>query len=60
MNTIQSELLIAKHQNTKDSISKILTKIEELCRNEMDMTLFEILDLNEYCQQQLYKLKNQK
>ena len=56
---IQLELLVAREEKTINAINNILTKIDEVCMEEMGMTLEQLLEVNDYAIDRLNTLKSE-
>lgn len=56
---MQLELLVAREEKTINAINNILTKIDEVCMEEMSMTLEQLLEVNDYAIDRLNTLKSE-
>jgi uncharacterized coiled-coil protein SlyX len=56
---MQLELLVAREENTIKSINNILTKIDEVCMEEMGMTLQQLYEVNDWATDRLNALKSE-
>ena len=56
---MQLELLVAREENTIKSINNILTKIDEVCMEEMGMTLQQLYEVNDWAIDRLNALKSE-
>ena len=56
---MQLELLVAREEKTINAINNILTKIDEVCMEEMGMTLEQLLEVNDYAIDRLNTLKSE-
>lgn len=56
---IQLELLVVREENTIKSINNILTKIDEVCMEEMGMTLQQLYEVNDWATDRLNALKSE-
>ena len=56
---MQLELLVAREEKTINSINNILTKIDEVCMEEMGMTLQQLLEINDWAIDRLNALKSE-
>ena len=56
---MQLELLVAREEKTINAINNILTKIDEVCMEEMSMNLEQLLEVNDYAIDRLNTLKSE-
>lgn len=56
---MQLELLVAREEKTINAINNILTKIDEVCMEEMGITLQQLLEINDYAIDRLNTLKSE-
>ena len=56
---MQLELLVAREEKTINAINNILTKIDEVCMEEMGMTIEQLLEVNDYAIDRLNTLKSE-
>jgi len=60
----QSDMQLAKlqaeQQQNINNITKILIKVDEMCQEEADMSLDELLDNYDYCMERLEAIKHEK
>jgi hypothetical protein len=56
---IQLELLVVREEKTIKSINNILTKIDEVCMEEMGMTLEQLFEANDWAMDRLNALKSE-
>ena len=56
---MQLELLVAREEKTINAINNILTKIDEVCMEEMGMTLEQLFETNDWAMDRLNALKSE-
>ena len=56
---IQLELLLAREKNMLESFNFLLDKIEAVCKEDMDLTLEQVLEYYEYSNDRLTALQTE-
>ena len=56
---VQLAKLKAEQQQNINNITKILIKVDEMCQEESDMSLDELLDNYDYCIERLNAIKEE-
>lgn len=56
---IQLELLLAKEQKFQKALSKVLIQVEQICQEELDMSLDQVCEAYEYSNDRLKALESE-
>ena len=56
---IQLEMLLAREENMVKAISNILREVDKVCMEEMNMTLDQLLEANDWSIDRLNALKSE-
>jgi hypothetical protein len=57
---IQLAKLEAEQQQNIKNITRILAKVDEMCQEEADMSLDQLIDNYDYCMERLEAIKHEK